>query len=97
MTKWPAACLLAASLYMPGAVFAGIRCGSKLINVGDFSAYVLERCGEPTSRQIISGSIGADSPVIEQWVYNFGRRQPLRVLTFSGGRLQRIEDAGRSR
>jgi len=58
---------------------------------------VLQQCGEPVSRQIISGSVGADSPVIEQWVYDFGRRQPLRLLTFSGGRLQRIEDAGRSR
>ncbi len=97
MTNWPVAFLLAASLSISGVAFAGIRCGSKLINVGDFSAYVLERCGEPLSRQIVSGSVGADSPVIEQWVYDFGRRQPLRVLTFVGGRLQRIEDAGRSR
>jgi hypothetical protein len=97
MNKWPAAYLLAALLSTPGVASAGIRCGSKLINPGDFSAYVLQQCGEPLSRQIISGSVGADSPVVEQWVYDFGRRQPLRVLTFSGGRLQRIEDAGRSR
>jgi hypothetical protein len=81
MNKWPAAYLLAALLSTPGVA----------------SAYVLQQCGEPLSRQIISGSVGADSPVVEQWVYDFGRRQPLRVLTFSGGRLQRIEDAGRSR
>jgi hypothetical protein len=46
---------------------------------------------------VISGSIGADSPVIEQWVYDFGSRQPLRILTIVGGRVTRIEDSGRSR
>lgn len=82
--------------FSPGAS-AGIRCGSKLIDVGDYSAYVLRQCGEPQARQVISSSIGADSPVIEQWVYDFGRRQPLRILTFVGGRLTRIEDSRRSR
>jgi len=92
----PALILMAACVLTPGA-WAGIRCGSKLIDVGDFSAYVLKQCGEPDSRQVISGSVGADSPVIEQWVYDFGTSKPLQILTFSGGRLQRIEDAGRPR
>ena len=96
MKLWPVA-LMVAALVLPHAASAGIRCGSKLIEVGDFSAYVLERCGEPDSRQVISGSIGADSPVVEQWVYDFGSRQPLRILTIVGGRVTRIEDSGRSR
>ncbi|MGE4088211.1 MAG: DUF2845 domain-containing protein [Immundisolibacter sp.] len=96
MKLWPIALTLAGLAYSHGAA-AGIRCGSKLIDVGDFSAYVLERCGEPKSRQVISGSIGADSPVIEQWVYDFGSRKPLRILTIVGGRVTRIEDSGRSR
>jgi hypothetical protein len=45
----------------------------------------------------ISGAAGADSPLVEQWVYDFGTSKPLRVLTFVGGRLQRIEDVGRPR
>lgn len=69
----------------------------QLIEVGDFSAYVLERCGEPDSRQVISGSIGANSQVVERWVYDFGSRQPLRILTIVGGRVTRIEDSSRSR
>jgi hypothetical protein len=96
MNRWSLVLAVAATLWGQG-VGAGIRCGNKLIEVGDFSAYVLEQCGEPRSRQIISGAIGADSPLVEQWVYDFGTRQPLRVLTFVGGRLQRIEDTGRSR
>ncbi len=96
MKVWPAVLAVAVSVFPHGAM-AGIRCGTKLIDVGDFSAYVLERCGEPKSRQVISGATGADSPVVEQWVYDFGTSQPLRVLTFVGGRLTRIEDSRRSR
>jgi len=96
MKKWSVAFVVVALALTPGA-WAGIRCGTKLIDVGDFSAYVLERCGEPKSRQVISGAVGADSPVVEQWVYDFGTSQPLRVLTFVGGRLTRIEDSRRSR
>ena len=92
----PALILMAASVLTQDA-WAGIRCGSKLIDVGDFSAYVLRQCGEPQSRQIMSGAVGADSPLVEQWVYDFGTSKPLRVLTFVGGRLQRIEDGGRPR
>jgi hypothetical protein len=96
MKLWPVV-LTVAALASPHGASAGIRCGSKLIEVGDFSAYVLERCGEPESRQVISGSIGSDSPVVEQWVYDFGSRQPLRILTIVGGRVTRIEDSSRSR
>lgn len=92
----PALILLTASVLTQGA-WAGIRCGSKLIDVGDFSAYVLRQCGEPQSRQVVSGAAGADSPLVEQWVYDFGTSKPLRVLTFVGGRLQRLEDGGRPR
>jgi hypothetical protein len=96
MKVWPIV-LTVAALALPHGTLAGIRCGSKLIDVGDFSAYVLRQCGEPDSRQVISGSVGADSPLVEQWVYDFGTSKRLQVLTFSGGRLQRIEDAGRPR
>jgi len=94
--KIRSAVVVLALLLAPNAD-AGIRCGSKLIEVGDFSAYVRERCGEPESRQVISGSIGSDSPIVEQWVYDFGSRQPLRILTIVGGRVTRIEDSSRSR
>ncbi len=90
----PALLVIVALMLAQGA-WAGVRCGSKLVDVGDFAAYVLKRCGEPQSRQIISGAVGADSPVVEQWVYDFGTSTPLRVLTFVGGRLQRIEDGPR--
>ena len=96
MKTWLIAMTLAGLAFSHG-VSAGIRCGSKLIDVGDFSAYVLERYGEPKSRQVISGSIGVDSPVIEQWAYDFGSRQPLRIMTIVGGRVTRIEDSRRSR
>jgi hypothetical protein len=34
---------------------------------------------------------------LEQWVYDFDSRQPLRFLTIVGGRVTRIEDSSRSR
>jgi len=94
MKAWPVLPLIVA-LMATNVAWAGVRCGSKLIDTGDFAAYVLQRCGEPESRQIISGATGADSPVVEQWVYDFGTSKPLKVLTFVGGRLQRIEDGPR--
>ena len=48
MKLWPLALAVAALGLSQGAA-AGIRCGSKLIDVGDFSAYVLERWRLPKS------------------------------------------------
>ncbi len=64
------------------AVEGFMRCGNHLISGEDIEgptkAEVLEKCGEPTSREG------------DMWVYEEPGK-PTRVLHFDGGRLERIE------
>lgn len=88
---------LAALLALPVmAAMAGegnnsLRCGSALLARGDTRFEVPARCGEPDSRVLVSGAAGADSPLVEQWLYDGGSRLFSRGLTFRGTRLLRVE------
>jgi len=68
-----------------------MRCGNLLIETGDSKVKVLTRCGEPLLKEIISGSVGSSSPKIEEWTYDMGPGQFLRILTFKGSTLIKIE------
>jgi hypothetical protein len=69
-----------------------LRCGSQLISVGDRSSEVLQKCGEPVSRDVLgykrSANRREEFPV-EEWTYgpNSGMYQFLR---FEGNRLTQI-------
>ena len=69
-----------------------LRCGSQLISVGDRSSEVLQKCGEPVSRDLLgykkSINRREEFPV-EEWTYgpNGGMYQYLR---FEGNRLVQI-------
>ncbi|AWY41232.1 DUF2845 domain-containing protein [Pseudomonas putida] len=87
--------LLAMVLAMgAGQVFAAdtLRCGSQLISVGDRAGEVLQKCGEPVSRDQLgykrSANRREEFPV-EEWTYgpNNGMYQYLR---FEGNRLTQI-------
>ena len=77
-----------------------MRCGLGLINPGDSQERVAELCGPPTSvRQWVSNVVGGDDagpgvqvPMVE-WTYvrpgEFSKK-----ITFQGGRVQEIHDAG---
>ena len=65
------------------------KCGTKLVQPGDGKVVVLDRCGEPLFKEVISGE---DQFKVEQWTYKArGYRSFVRILTFQGGRLSRIE------
>ncbi len=78
-----------------------LRCGNVLIETGAVQAYVLEKCGEPTSRSEISEPIlarrengttyqvGTTSEQV--WFYKRGQGQFPAVLTFDGGVLKKLE------
>jgi hypothetical protein len=77
--------------------FAGssIRCGNNLVSVGDLKIKVLDRCGEPISKEEIEldsfKSRRKDNyRFLEQWIYelHYGYYD---VLTFKGGKLIKIE------
>lgn len=70
-----------------------LRCGSQLISAGDRAFQVQQKCGEPAYRDevgyILSGNDRRESRV-EEWVYGPDNGM-LRILTFEGNRLTRIE------
>ena len=91
MRKLPAAlCLLALAT---SAWAETMRCGSKLVSVGDRSFEVLQKCGEPVSRDLIGFTLGSYDQrdyKIEEWVYGPNNGM-FRILTFEGNRLKSIE------
>ncbi|ATG91424.1 DUF2845 domain-containing protein [Methylomonas koyamae] len=95
------------ALLVAGDVLA-MRCGHRLVQVGDYKTEVLEKCGEPDSveqRRAIRGSrlrhpYGAlqidqfEEVLIEEWTYNFGRRKFQKLLEFEDSELKKIRDLG---
>lgn len=58
-----------------------MRCSTELVILGDTKLDVLDKCGEPLFREIVSG---ADERRVEQWIYRPGSGQFDRILTFRG-------------
>lgn len=80
-----------------------LRCGNRLVTVGDFDVQVLARCGEPYWVHSRSNLLvaGIDSPlqwrqeqVVQDWYYNFGPRHLVRRLRFVDDQLVAIDSAG---
>lgn len=74
-----------------------MRCGSRLVSVEDRAAEILSACGEPDFRDVFSYPHPQRSGTIadvEQWTYNFGPNQLLRVLKLRNGKLVDIEAQG---
>ena len=65
----------------------GFRCGTNIVNVGDNKLQVLEKCGEPTYKELIK----TDGFIVEKWYYDCGSLRFIETLTFSAGHLQAIE------
>jgi len=80
-----------------------LRCGNRLVSVGDNKAEVLIKCGSPAWKddwtdQIITNPNSVDASRLsidrERWVYNFGHNSFLRFLLFENGRLVNIATGG---
>jgi hypothetical protein len=97
---WGAIILL---LFMTTEAFA-LRCGNKLVDIGDRKIEVLEKCGNPlfvenwqeeviVYRGRLERQIRRLSNIdIEEWTYNFGANRFIYFLRFVNGRLNRIEE-----
>ena len=87
-----------------------MRCGNKLVSVGDTKIEVILKCGEPFFRNTIAlksikvktphvsleGQItSATTEEIEQWAYVQGPGTLLKILTFQGSQLVNIEHGDR--
>lgn len=89
-----AACLSLALLCIGAAAQADtLRCGNQLVNIGDRSFEVMQKCGEPAFRDLVGYSLGPTERheyKIEEWVYGPDNGM-LSILTFEGNRLRQIE------
>lgn len=99
-TTMKSKCLLAVLLLSFGALAeasGSLRCGSRLVSAGDSAASLLGACGEPALRDAWRGGgvYGAGALAgVEQWTYNFGSGQLLRVVELRQGRIERIDSEG---
>jgi hypothetical protein len=98
-----AAVLLSLAAAAPAHAF---RCGSRIITRGDHADKILHYCGEPVSVQsrIVQmpqvtehwlryrGSI--EEVLVEEWVYNLGPRQLMRVVRLENGFVAEIKSLG---
>lgn len=103
------AALMLACAFAPSAFADAMRCGSKLVTIGDSRAAVRNTCGEPNDvetrsivrrptyelngRVIYYGDGYVEVPV-EIWTYNFGPYKLIRRVRFVDGRVDEIETLG---
>ena len=64
----------------------GMRCGERLVKIGDTTGEVAIKCGPPSWR-----SSSGECEEIETWTYDLGPQDFVRILTFVDGRLREIE------
>jgi len=86
-----AAMVFGAALVSASAAADTLKCGRRQVTVGDSKATVLQLCGEPDLKEVVSGGQGADTVRTEQWIYDRGKRHFQALLTFEGIGLIRIE------
>lgn len=78
-------------------------CNNQIVSIGDTKFEVKAKCGEPTSKEVFNEEIIRKIDpttrqrifaIIEEWTYNLGPQQFIRILTFKNGRLTNIETGG---
>lgn len=89
------AALLLALPCQPLPAAETLRCGSRVVSTGARAVEVEALCGAPDYRDVWAYSWrGRSVADREEWYYNFGPNQLLRILRFDNGRLARIDSEG---
>jgi len=79
------------------------QCGDQIISVGDSAADVMAKCGKPAwqdkREEVIRGQLDDNtvrkvSVTVEDWTYNFGPNQFLRIFTFRNGKVTDVRTGG---
>ncbi|WP_332768190.1 DUF2845 domain-containing protein [Pseudomonas koreensis] len=90
-SKWLAAGVLAFAA-SHAAASDTLRCGSQLISLGDRTSEVLQKCGEPVSRDVLGYKRSANRREefqVEEWTYGPSNGM-YQYLRFEGNRLRQI-------
>jgi len=78
-------------------------CNGKIVSTGDTKTDVLMKCGDPAGRdsreEVIVEKLDETTKqkitvAIDEWTYNLGAENLVRVLTFRDGRLSEIRTTG---
>ncbi len=76
-----------------------IDCKGGIISVGDSRVDLVTKCGEPDWKdshdEVISERLDSDTKrkvivVVDEWTYNFGTSQLIRIVTMKNGRISDI-------
>lgn len=87
-------------LLLTGSVAPLLACEEPAVSIGQTKEEVKIKCGEPAWVEKRKGDLTAErhpqerrhsSRQIEEWYYNLGPQQFIRILQFENGRLARIE------
>ena len=78
-----------ALLFTVPALAQSLRCGQKIVGVGDPTIELLQKCGEPDLKELLK----TNGFIIEKWTYNCGSARFMKILTLKGGKIQKIENA----
>jgi Protein of unknown function (DUF2845) len=78
----------------------GLRCGMRLVTLGDRTLEVVEKCGQPKSRssryeEHPRSDGGRDFVYVEEWLYRLDEGSFPRLLTFENGMLTSIRALSR--
>jgi hypothetical protein len=81
--------IVAVFMFASAVCFAdsGMTCGTNIVSVGDLKPTILAKCGTP----FMKGDLGGGG-TRERWIYNFGSSEFMKILTFDGDQLEKIED-----
>lgn len=82
----------------------GMRCAGGLVEAGDTTVTVLQKCGEPVERDAAglaeeppgpaARAVVTEAPV-QQWVYSGGKGNLLKIVILRGGTIESIENGPR--
>lgn len=93
-------------LQTPATADETIRCGSRIVRIGDTAAEVAGKCGaadstrtwsETRTETIWDKGYAIERQVLivyDEWLYNLGRNRLVRELVFTDGRLSQIATSG---
>jgi hypothetical protein len=84
------------SVLMPVYASGSFYCGSRIISEGDSSEKLIAICGDPAYRDVWSPYALAAGAIAEgeEWYYNFGSGQLLRIVRLRGGKIEAIDEDG---
>ena len=74
------------------ALAQSLRCGQKIVGVGDPTIELLQKCGEPDLKELLK----TNGFIIQKWTYNCGSARFMKILTLKRGKIQKIEKADQS-